>query len=141
MTDGRADYPAITEREASVAPNAMIRGAAAPRALVEGGARIELDGQRVRVDYRVFRSSSEAAVEILGGRSRAGAAQSIDHAVTNFHVLRRGLYRGLLVGVYDENSPAAATDLREQFLAARPEETLLLPGSEAIPTLTEWIVA
>jgi hypothetical protein len=108
---------------------------------VEGGARIELDGQRVRVDYRVVRNSSEAAVEILGGRSRQGAAQSIDHAVTNFHVLRRGLYPGLLVGVYDEDSPAAATELRDRFLAARPEETLLLPGSDAIATLADRLAA
>lgn len=108
---------------------------------VEGGARIVLDGRRVRVDYRVVRNASEAAVEILGGRSRQGAAQSIDHAVTNFHVLRRGLYGGLLVGVYDEDSPAAATELQDRFLAARPEDTLLLPGSEAIATLAERLAA
>jgi hypothetical protein len=108
---------------------------------VEGGVRIELDGQKVRVDYRVVRNSSEAAVEILGGRSRQGAAQSIDHAVTNFHVLKRRHYRGLLVGVYDEDSPAAGTELRDRFLAARPEDALLLPGSEAIATLARHLAA
>jgi hypothetical protein len=108
---------------------------------VQAAARIEVQGQRVHVDYRVMHGKAEAAVEVLGGRSRQGAAQSIDHAVTNFHVLRRGDYQGILVGVYDEDSAASAPELRERFMAARPPQTLLVRSSDAVATLRERLVA
>jgi hypothetical protein len=102
-------------------------------------ARIRPHGEErgVMVDYRVQRNGSEGAVEVLGGRTFQGAAISVDRAVATFHILERLQYRGRLFAVYDEDSPAGELELRERFRSAGPRGAMLLPGSEAVPTILD----
>jgi hypothetical protein len=108
---------------------------------VEQRPRIDLGGLQVRVDYRVGRDQNEAAVELLGGQTGHGATQSVDRAVTNFHLLHGGNYQGTLAAIFDEDSAAAGAVFRERFAAASPADTLLIPSSEAVEVLRVRLAA
>lgn len=90
-----------------------------------------IDEPKVVVDQVVRRNGSQAAVEVLSGKTHGGAVISVDRAIANFHVLSNLKYQGLLFAVYDEGSPAAESDLRSRFQNARPGAAVLLAGSEA----------
>jgi hypothetical protein len=93
------------------------------------------DQPKVVVDHLVRRNGSQAAIEVLTGRTRGGANISVDRAITNFHILHAIHYAGRLIAVYDETSPAAEPELRERFSEAKPDSALLVPGSEAAPRI------
>jgi len=95
----------------------------------------------VTVDYRVNSKRKEAAVEVLSGRTRAGAQGVVDRTAANFNVLAKGGYRGLLVAVYDEQSIAAHGALRERFLEAGPKNVLLLSGNGEERQIVERLAA
>jgi hypothetical protein len=76
-------------------------------------------------------------VEVLAGRTQRSASAAVDRAIVDFHALARVDYPGLLVAIYDEESPAGDPRLRERFRSAGPERSLLLPTSEAVSTIVQ----
>jgi hypothetical protein len=61
--------------------------------------------------------------------------------VTNFHLLERGNYQGLLAAIFDEDSVADSTEVRERFEYASPANTILIPSSKAGDVLRERLAA
>lgn len=108
---------------------------------VESRPLIRVGSLEVRVDYRVSSGPSEAAVELLSGQTPGGAMQSVNQAVTNFHLLHGKDYRGMLAAIFDENSAAATTSARRRLTEASPPNTLLIPSSEAPETLRRRLAA
>jgi len=100
---------------------------------VQENVRIPVQGDKrfVYVDLEVKRAERKAAVEVLSATSTNGAANQIDHLVTNFYVLDKSGYGGLLFGVYNEHGPFRDNRYRERFEIAKPANTWLLPEAKA----------
>lgn len=100
---------------------------------VQENVRIALPGQKraIIVDLEVERKERKAAVEVLSATSTNGAANQIDHLVTNFYVLDKSGYEGLLFGVYNEHGPFRDDRYRERFEIAKPSNAWLIPEAKA----------
>lgn len=100
---------------------------------VRENVRIALPGQKraIFVDLEVARAERKAAVEVLSATSTSGAANQIDHLVTNFYVLDKSGYDGLLFGVYNEHGPFHDPRYRDRFEIAKPSNAWLLPEAKA----------
>jgi hypothetical protein len=108
---------------------------------VEKDSEIEVpDRDRpVIVDLQAFGLAKPAAIEILASPTEGGARIQVESAITNFHTLRNKNYQGLLVGVYDEQSPAALSKFRQEFESAKPKDAVLIPSAEATDFLLDFL--
>lgn len=109
---------------------------------VKTRARIEIGGEPkpVIVDQLVRRNGRQAAVEVLTGRTQSGALISVDRAVANFHLLDHFKYSGLMIAVYDEESPAGAPGLISRFSNARPQAAEIIAGAKAAKAIQERLL-
>ncbi|HEX5370292.1 MAG TPA: hypothetical protein VFY10_12830 [Dehalococcoidia bacterium] len=93
------------------------------------------------MDQIVRRNGQQAAIEVLTSRTDSGALISVDRAATNFHVLDHFDYGGVLIAVYDRQSPAGSKTLRERFEAAKPKSALLVADDDAAEFISEKLAS
>jgi hypothetical protein len=106
---------------------------------VRSRAPIPLEDERrtVKVAFLARRNGTQAAIEVLSGRTESGAEISVNRAIANFQLLSTYNYKGAMLGVYDEDSPAAKTELQERFRDASPKKAVLVSGEGASAAVQE----